>query len=174
VKRRHIVLVGLPGCGKTTVGRILARDLEARFVDIDAVVAQAAAMPIEQIFAERGEAAFRRLERAEVVRELSGDPGVIAPGGGWAAQPGNLETARDAVSVYLSVTPEEAERRLRGDEALVRPLLAGGDLLQTLRRLLADREPFYRRCRACVDTVGKDPRIVAQALTRLARSVGGW
>ncbi|HWP37810.1 MAG TPA: shikimate kinase [Gemmatimonadales bacterium] len=172
--KRHIVLVGLPGSGKTTVGRILARELEARFVDIDAVVAQDAAMPIERIFAERGEAAFRRLERAAVERELSADPGVVAPGGGWAAQPGNLEAARNTVSVYLSVTPEEAESRIKGEEALVRPLLASGDLLQTLRRLLADREPFYRQCTAMVDTVGKAPQAVAQAVSRLARSLGGW
>lgn len=172
--RCHVLLVGLPGSGKTTVGRLVAQTLDARFVDVDALVEARTGMRVERLFAERGEAAFRALERDEVASELAGEPGVIAPGGGWAAQPGNLEAAAAALTVYLSVTPEEAARRLAADGSTVRPLLPRRDLLGALERLLAARQPFYARCRATVETVGQNPEGVARGVAQLARSLGGW
>ena len=83
--KRHVILIGLPGSGKTTVGRLVAEQLQATFVDVDALLVRKEGKPVTMIFAEKGEAAFRELERKEVETALAAPPAVIAPGGGWAA-----------------------------------------------------------------------------------------
>src|SRR6266487_1806529 len=88
--KKHIVLIGLPGAGKSTVGRMVAERLHAGFVDIDTILIRKEGKPIAMIFAEKGEPAFRDMERKEVEPALSNQPAVVVPGGGWAAQPGAL------------------------------------------------------------------------------------
>ncbi|GBD32270.1 MAG: shikimate kinase [Gemmatimonadales bacterium] len=173
--RRHLILVGLPGSGKSTVGKLVAEELDARFVDLDLAIAARAGKSIAEIFATEGEAVFRRLEREAMERELEGAPAVIAAGGGWAAQPGNLEGARrKAVAIYLEVRPEEAARRMQQNRELSeRPLLAGQEPERALRDLLALRESWYRLCEARVDG-SPGPEQVAWAVVNLARSLGGW
>ena len=83
--KKHIVLIGLPGAGKTTVGKLVADRLQAGFVDIDNVLIRKEGKPISMIFAEKGEPAFRDMERKEVDTALANEPAVIVPGGGWAA-----------------------------------------------------------------------------------------
>ena len=100
--KRHVLLIGLPGSGKSAVGRLVAEKLQAGFVDIDAIVERREGRPITMIFAEKGEAAFREMERKEVETTLAGEPAVIAPGGGWAAQPGAIDAAK----------PRSEERRV--------------------------------------------------------------
>ena len=100
--RRHVLLVGLPGSGKSTVGQRVATELGAPFVDVDAVIVRQAQMPLSRLMGERGEQAFRELERQAVRAALADAPAVLAPGGGWAAQPGQLEVARtSALIIYL-------------------------------------------------------------------------
>src|SRR3989442_73338 len=100
--KRHVVLIGLPGSGKTTVGRLVSEQLHCGFVDIDAMIARKEGRPISMIFAEKGEATFRALERQEMESQLNNPPAVIAPGGGWAAQEGAIEGAGDrAFAIYL-------------------------------------------------------------------------
>lgn len=173
--RRHIVLVGLPGSGKSTAGRVAARLLGAPFVDPDIAVAQLAGRTIPEIFAEGGEAEFRRLERAAAQRALEGAPAVVAPGGGWAASDDSLQDARDrnALLIYLRCAPDEAVRRL-GD-CRDRPLLSGtADPAARMAELLAAREPRYRAAAHTVETDGVSPDRVAEAVAALARSHGGW
>ncbi len=168
----HLVLIGLPGCGKTTAGRLAASRLGAPFVDLDDLITREQGQNIEQIFAA-GEAVFRRLERDAMQRTLDGPPGIIAPGGGWACQPGNLESATgQAVLVYLRVTPGVAAERL-GDSA-GRPLLAGADPRKRLSELREAREAFYRRAGHSIDTDGRSPEMVAETVVNLARKHGGW
>ena len=172
--RRHIVLVGLPGSGKTTIGRIAAEELGARFVDLDAMVAGRAGMSVQRIFAEQGEHAFRLLERTEMLREVAAEAGVLAPGGGWAAHPGNLEAvAHRAVTIYLRVRVAEAVRRV-GASGEVRPLLAAQEPSVALAELLKARESFYQRCEATVEAGGRTPEAVSSEVAKLARSLGGW
>ena len=107
--KRHVVLVGLPGAGKTTAGRLAAAQLGASFTDLDEVIAERAGMPVPGIFADRGEAGFRALEREAMEELLATAPRVIAPGGGWAAREGALAAARPrALTVHLRVSPETA------------------------------------------------------------------
>ena len=137
-------LVGMPGCGKSTVGRHLARQIGLDFVDSDHEIEARIGMPIREFFALHGEPAFRDVEQ-DVIDQLAGRPGqVLATGGGAVLRPSNRDAlhARSHV-VYLRTTPEELGRRLRHDTQ--RPLLQGGDPLRRLRDLYRDRDPLYRR-----------------------------
>ena len=139
-----VSLVGLPGGGKSTVGRQLARRLGARFLDADTVLEERIGMPIRVFFEQQGEAAFRDLE-ASVIEELtrpSAHPVVLATGGGAVLRPANRDCLRDRTTVvYLRSTPEELFRRLRHDTQ--RPLLQVADPLAKLRELYDQRHPLY-------------------------------
>jgi shikimate kinase len=145
VKRAlSLSLVGMPGCGKTTVGRHLARQLDQRFVDADHEIEQRIGMPIREFFAAHGEEAFRDVEQ-QVIEELAGRPGqVLATGGGAVLRPSNRDALHSRSHVfYLRSTPEELARRLRHDTQ--RPLLRVADPLKRLRELYRERDPLYRR-----------------------------
>lgn len=170
--RRHLILLGLPGTGKSTVGRLAATLLGTEFEDTDLRVTRDAGRSIADIFTREGEAAFRRLERAAMDAALEQPARVIAAGGGWAAEPGNLEAvAGRSLTIYLSCTAETAARRTAGSTE--RPLLPA-DPRPALESLLARRRAFYRRADAeiATDRTGADE--VARQVVALARSQGGW
>lgn len=164
--KRHIVLVGLPGSGKTTVGRRVAELLDTALTDIDETVAMAAGRTVSAIFAGEGEPLFRAMERAAMDGAMAAPPHVISPGAGWIAQPGNLEAAAGAYLIYLRVSVEMAAGRLAGDAS--RPLLAGDDPAGRMRALLVEREAWYRQAAATVDASGT-PESVARAVLEAAR-----
>ncbi len=139
-----IALVGMPGCGKSTVGRHLARQLQMGFVDTDAEIEKRIGMPIRSYFESHGEDAFRDIEQ-DVIETLTLEHrGVLATGGGAVLRGLNREALHGRCNVfYLRSTPEELFRRLRNDAH--RPLLQGGDPLRRLRDLFRDRDPLYRR-----------------------------
>lgn len=139
----HVVLVGLPGAGKTTVGEAVARRLKRPFLDLDREIERRQGMTVNAIFAERGEHVFRGLER-ELTEELRSAGGmVLAPGGGWIADPGNVALLRPpARIIYLRVTPETAFRRM-GPERDARPLLQRPDALGEVRKLEQARRALY-------------------------------
>ena len=169
---RHIILVGLPGSGKTAVGRLLLKLPTADFTDftdIDELVERAAGCSITEIFALGGEAEFRRLEREAMDRALERPAHLIAAGAGWIAQPGNLAAARagNALTVYLRVTPEVASARLGTDQS--RPLLAG-DRLTRLKAILAERESWYAQADAKIDASGPPDQVVALLRAAIRRA----
>ncbi len=140
----HIVLVGIPGAGKSTVGREVAARLQWPFVDLDEEIEAREGMRVREIFATRGEAHFRALEREATERLARAEtPTVVAPGGGWIAVPGLVALVRPpARLIWLQVSPARAMKRL-GDGVGRRPLLSGSDPLAALTSILTAREPFY-------------------------------
>ncbi|MEP7175800.1 MAG: shikimate kinase [Gemmatimonadales bacterium] len=171
--KRHVLLVGLPGAGKSTVGQLVAEGLGAPLLDIDSILVRQMGMPIAQIFGMVGEPRFRSMERDAVATAQAREPAIIVPGGGWAVQPGQLEGAKPAcLTIYLKCTAATAARRSEAGE--VRPLLVGPDPVERIRTLLQAREPFYRLADYEVPTDVKTPGAVAQAVEQLARTQGGW
>ena len=158
--KRHLILVGISGSGKSTVGRLAAKQLRIKFSDIDELIVAGAGQPVAELFAREGEAQFRRLERAAMERVLAAPPHLIAPGAGWIVEPGNLEAAGDALLIYLEISPAAAAARLAGDAG--RPLLAGGDPLTRLTGILRAREPWYRKAGLTIPASGTPEAVAAQ------------
>lgn len=170
--KRHLILIGLPGAGKSTAGRLLADRLGTHCTDIDPNIERATGLTIAQLFQEEGEPAFRIREHRAVLEVLGLPPHVVAPGGGWAAQAGNLAAAVPrAVAVHLAVTPAEAARRLAGSDT--RPLLAP-DPVRRLTELEAERRSAYRLADAEIDVTGRSADEVADVLVSVARAKAGW
>ena len=171
--RPHIVLVGLPGSGKSTVGPLLATELGAQFLDLDLEIERRERMPVAEIFASRGEQEFRSMERA-ITQELAGRPGmVISAGGGWMLDEANISALRPpARIIHLKVSVPTALSRL-GSEINRRPLLAGPAARTRLTELSAARMPLYRRADAEIETENLTPQQVANSGLRLA-SAWGW
>jgi shikimate kinase len=164
----HLVLVGLPGAGKTTVGQQVAAMIGCPFMDLDHEIQRRQGRTIAQIFAAQGEPAFRQLETA-LTRELATHaPMVIAPGGGWAADPHNVALLRPpARLVHLLVSPETALKRMGADTA-VRPLLSGADPLDQLRQLARRRLDSYAAADWVVNTEHHDLHGVIAQVAGLA------
>ncbi len=166
----HIVMVGLPGSGKSTVGAMLATKLSKTFLDFDAEIERREGMPIPQIFGERGEAGFRLLERklTEELREFGNM--VLAPGGGWVTDPEVVGMIRPpALMVYLRVKPETALKRLAA-EATIRPLLNRPDPLAELNKLFEERKMIYQGANVEVGTEMFTPQ---QLTDQIVAKLGG-
>jgi shikimate kinase len=172
---RNLVLVGMMGAGKTTVGRILARRLGRAFADTDALVEARAGRRIPEIFAEDGEAAFRRLERAAIRRVASRRAQVVAIGGGALGEPVNVTALRATGELVLLDAEPAALAARAGRRPGARPLLAAADdPVATLTELQARRDRDYRAAAAHhVETGGRSPDEVADAVLEWARTQPG-
>jgi shikimate kinase len=147
----HLIIVGLPGVGKTTIGRAAARKLGRPFLDFDEEIERRSGMEVRDIFRLKGENEFRAMEFA-LTRELSTTGGmVLAPGGGWITQPGSVELLHSVGRIiYLRASPEAVAIRLRRVET--RPLLAGRDPVLALRELYEKRRALYETADVVLDT----------------------
>ena len=171
--KKHLVLIGLPGAGKSTVGKLVAERLHTGCVDIDTVLIRKEGKPITMIFAEKGEPAFREMERKEVSAALEHEPAVIVPGGGWAAQPGQLDGAKArGYFVYLKARAEVAAGR--AVPSGTRPVLLGEDPVEQMRTLYKERDPYYAKADAVVLIEAKPLEKVADEIVRLAQINAGW
>ena len=160
-----VYLVGMPGAGKSVVGRELAGRLGVPFVDLDTEIELTAGSSVPEIFADEGEAAFRAREAAALVDASRNDPAVVACGGGVVLEPANRITLRNTgVAVYLDVPLEQLQDRVQ--PAAHRPLIReAGDL----ERLLVERGPLYREFAAHVVDGTAPPGDVADAIVEELR-----
>ena len=155
---KKIVLVGLMGAGKSSIGRRVAQHLDIPFVDADAEVEAAAGCSIADIFEHYGEAAFRDGERRVIARLLEGPPTVLATGGGAFIDPETRGLIlENSVSVWLRADLKTLIDRTTGRTH--RPLLNTGDPKKTLAKLMDDRYPIYSKADIVVDT-GSDSAAV--------------
>ena len=145
----------MPGSGKSTVGRHIARDIGLPFIDTDHVIEQRIGCSIREYFEMQGETAFRDVEQEVIEEVMRLDGHVVATGGGAVLRQANRQVLHDrGTVVYLRSTPEDLARRLRHDSH--RPLLQGGsDPLRRLRALFQDRDPLYLRTAHFVIETGR-------------------
>ncbi|MDO9405139.1 MAG: shikimate kinase [Polaromonas sp.] len=168
----RIACVGLPGSGKSTVGRQLARRLGVRFVDSDHVIEQRIACSIREFFEREGEVAFRDVEQT-VIDDLTRDAsGVLSTGGGTVLRSLNRAHLHERTHVvYLHSAPEEVFRRLRNDQN--RPLLQVADPLERLRELYAERDPLYRETAHFIIETGRPSVTTLVNMIMMQLELGG-
>ncbi len=171
VRKPHLILVGLPGAGKTVAGEALAQRLTRSFLDFDREIERRESASVSELFAIRGEHYFRERE-LEVTLELRqcGNM-VVAPGGGWITNKGVVDILRPpAQLIYLKVQPETALARL-GTARAARPLLSRPDPLAELKRLLAEREKLYLQADHVVSAEVVDVKRLVDKLVELASTI---
>ncbi len=170
VEARSIVLVGLMGAGKSSIGRRLALRVGLPFRDADAEIEAAARCSIAELFARYGEASFREGERRVIRRLLAGPPLVLATGGGAFMDPSTRSAIRaGATSVWLRCSLEVLARRVAGRTH--RPLLANADPVGTLAALMARRHPTYAEADIIVDSGEDSPDVTTR---NVLQALGGW
>lgn len=163
-----ISLIGLPGSGKSTVGRQLARRLQLPFVDSDQVIERQLGCSIREYFEREGEARFRDVEESVLDELTQNFEGVLSTGGGAVLRPNNRAHLRQRSQViYLNSSPDELFRRLRHD--VNRPLLQVADPLSRLRDLHAVRDPLYRETAHFIMETGRPSvaTLVGMIITQL-------
>ncbi|MEK6674443.1 MAG: shikimate kinase [Planctomycetota bacterium] len=174
-QKESIALVGLRGCGKTTVGRILAGHLKLPHVDTDELVVAAAGRAIAEIFASEGEAGFRELEKKAVERAVALSPAVISLGGGALSDPSSAAMIRCAATVvWLTAEPDVLWQRIARDPSSPtrRPSLTPLPGLDELRRFSAQREPMYRALADFIlDTQEKEPLAIAHDIAHFLEGI---
>ena len=160
------VLVGMPGSGKSTIGRRLAKAMEVPLLDTDAKIVETTGRSIAELFIE-GEQEFRRIEEDVVRAALAEHDGIVSLGGGAITSPGVRDALAGHTVIFLEISAAEGIRRTTG--GVVRPLLAGGDPAQKYRELMAQRVPLYRRVATVrINTNRRNPGAVVRYIeTRL-------
>lgn len=160
---KNISLVGFMGTGKTSVGKSLGRKLSRRVVDIDDLIEKEQKKKISEIFAERGEAYFRVLEKEKIHEICKQKKLIITTGGGAVLDSENAQTlASNGWVIALSASPETIYQRVR--HAFHRPLLKVADPLSEIIKLLAQRKPFYQKSDFLIETDGKTPAQIADKI----------
>lgn len=167
----HLILIGMRGSGKTTIGRLVAHSLNRQPIDIDERIASQSGETIAQIFLTRGEAAFRDLETAAIGQALSEAAAVISVGGGAILSEGNRERLRRAgFCIWLRASLQTLADRIAADPITPsqRPSLIGVPFHAELQLLLAAREPLYRQTAHAI--VDADSHFPDQVCARVIRA----
>jgi XRE family transcriptional regulator, aerobic/anaerobic benzoate catabolism transcriptional regulator len=168
-RKQRIALMGLRGAGKSTLGRLLAKELHVPFVELDSEVEREAGMALSEVFLLYGQGGYRRMERRCLERVIETHPrAVLSVGGGIVSEPEtfNLLLA-DCFTVWLKASPEEHMTRVAAQGDL-RPMQDNEDAMEDLRRILTSRASLYARADAQVDTSGQKPE---ESLAKLRQAV---
>lgn len=157
----------MPGSGKSTIGRRLAKAMGVPLLDTDAQIVETSGRTIAEIFETDGEPGFRRIEEEVIRTALAEHDGIVSLGGGAVTSPGVREALAGHTVVFLEIGAAEGIRRTTS--GAVRPLLAGGDAAEKYRKLMAERVPLYRRVATMrINTNRRNPGAVVRYLvTRL-------
>jgi shikimate kinase len=170
-RKPHAILIGLPGAGKSTVGRAVAERLARAFLDFDKEIERREAQSITEIFAMKGEPYFRDLERnlTQELREFGNM--ILSPGGGWVSKPEVVRLLRPPGQlIYLKVRPETALKRL-GSRRMTRPLLTRPDPVGELKKLLVQRREAYEAADHVIDTELFDSQKVIEKVVAIAEQI---
>lgn len=166
--KRPIVLVGMMGTGKTTIGDYLARSLSLPFVDVDKLIEEQEKTTITEIFKAQGEEAFRQKEQEVITRVLTGDVAVISVGGGAFVQLDVRKAVKQSgYSIWLDVDVDTLCLRVKGQGN--RPLLNGGNIRQSLQDILEKRREFYKQADMFVSIIGNES--VEQSCERVMKQL---
>jgi XRE family aerobic/anaerobic benzoate catabolism transcriptional regulator len=170
MRRSRIALIGLRGGGKSTLGRLLAAELEAPFIELDREVERESGMALGELFEMLGQQTFRRMERAALEKVLARHPGfVLATGGGLVTEPGTFELLLAACfTVWVRAAPADHMSRVlqQGD---LRPISGHTRAMDDLVAILKSREPLYAKADATLETTGHTPPQALRKLVRLVR-----
>lgn len=166
--KNNVILCGFMGCGKSTVGTLLAEKLNFTFVDTDKVIEQRENMSVNEIFAVHGEEYFRTVETAVINDLCQLNSQIIATGGGAVLNPSNANTLRDNGTVFfLDVTPETVLERLKDDTS--RPLLQKKDKETAVRELMDTRRPIYIKHSHYTINGNQNPEGVLQEILQMLK-----
>jgi shikimate kinase len=165
------VLIGLPGSGKSTIGRRLAKALGLSLLDTDAAIEETTGRTVADIFANDGEPEFRRIEEDVIRSALRSHDGVLSLGGGAVTTPGVRDALAGHTVIYLEISAAEGVRRTGG--TTVRPLLAGPDRSEKFKALMSERVPLYRRVATMrVNTNRRNPGAVVRYIVERLENPG--
>ena len=163
---RNIVLVGLMGAGKSSVGKLLARKLKLEFIDTDLLIECAAQTTISEIFSKYGEKHFRNLESSVIQDVSQKNDMVVSTGGGAIEDENNLcVLKKNGVVFYLEASPENLYLRIKNETH--RPLLHTENPLDTLKKLLQKREKQYQAADFIIDTNNKNIELITQEVIKV-------
>lgn len=169
----RLALVGLRGAGKSTLGRLLAAELGAPFIELNDEIAKMSGLDVPEIFHLYGPEGYRRFERRCLDRAIGGHGhAVLATPGGIVADPGTYEALLGAFfTIWLRAAPEEHMARVRAQGDL-RPMAGNSEAMKELKRLLKSREPLYRRADRVLDTSGRSVEACRDSLVALLEEEG--
>ncbi|MDR1584324.1 MAG: AAA family ATPase [Prevotellaceae bacterium] len=168
-RKKHIILVGMPGSGKSSLGLILSKLMSLPFIDTDYYILTKEQMSINDIFAEHGEAYFRKLEQQMLLEIVKNEPSIISAGGGMPCFYDNMNVMnRYAVTIYLKLAPEQLFKHLKNNKE--RPLVKDEtpeELMNYINTSLEQRKPYYEKADIIMQAHGETPTQFAVNLRKI-------
>ena len=160
----NIALVGMMGCGKTTIGKLIAKELGFSFIDTDELIVEEENRSINKIFEENGEEYFREIETSILIKTLNNDNQIISTGGGIIKKDENIKLLKEkSIVIYLEADDKTLYNRVKNNKG--RPLLNVDNIQEKITTLLKERENKYKQAHNTISTKYKEPNDIANEIT---------